>query len=369
MVPIAVALRDAGHDVTWATAPDGIARVEPLGFRCHPAGMDTRTRMQRQMASVPGLQELPLRERRPRLAPMFSGLAAPAMFEDLRPIVDDLRPDLVVSEPLELAAPVVATAAGLPHATVGFGGLFADWVFDLMQPDLEVLWNGAGLEAPRAGGIYEHAYLHSFPASLGQVPADRNIAPIRPQNFDGDEGVPAPEWIADVGRDRPAIYVTFGTEFGAFAPFGTVAEGVADVDADVVMTVGATLDPTDLGPFPSNVRAECYVPQRLLLERVSLLISHAGSGATLGAATVGLPHVAIPLGADQFDNAAALEAAGAGVALDVEALTPDVVRAATERLLTDPGFGVASARLAAEIATMPEPSTHVPGLEGLAARR
>jgi hypothetical protein len=291
------------------------------------------------------------------------------MLEDLRPIVDDLRPDLVVSEPLEFAAPLLATAAGFPHATVGFGGLFADRMFDVLQPDVEALWNTMGLRAPWAGGVYEHAYLHPFPPSLGAVPGDRNIRPIRPLNYDGDRGAPPPEWVAEVGRDRPAVYVTFGTEFTMFAPFRTVIDGVADLDIDVVVTVGAALDPAGLGTIPSNVRVERYVPQRLLLEQVSLLISHAGSGATLGAATVGMPHLAIPLGADQHDNAAALEASGAGLALESDALTVDAVRAATERLITDSTFGIAAGRLAAEIDRMPEPSTHVPALEALVAAR
>ena len=40
LVPFAAALRTAGHEVAFATAPDRFAAISALGFACFPAGTD-----------------------------------------------------------------------------------------------------------------------------------------------------------------------------------------------------------------------------------------------------------------------------------------------------------------------------------------
>ena len=59
--------------------------------------------------------------------------------------------------------------------------------------------------------------------------------------------------------------------------------------------------------------------------------------------------------ADQFRNAAAVEASGAGLRLVGEDATPDAIAAAVGRLLAEASYAAAARRLAAEIAAMPSP--------------
>ena len=188
--------------------------------------------------------------------------------------------------------------------------------------------------------------------------------------FDGVVGdVESPAWLETLGVARPCVYVTFGTEVANFAPIGIVATAFADLDVDAVVTVGRGLDPASIKPHPPNVRVERYVPQRLVLARSSLLVSHVGSGAVLGAAALGMPQLCLPFAADQFENADVVAAAGSGLSLDPHEVDGDSVRDSMLRLLDDQSFRARARSVSDEIAAMPEPSEHVATIELLVERR
>ena len=83
------------------------------------------------------------------------------------------------------------------------------------------------------------------------------------------------------------------------------------------------------------------------------MIAHGGSGSTWGALAHGCALVLLPQAADQFENAAAVAAAGAGISLLPGAQSPASVRDALQRVLADDSFSAAAAALADEIASMP----------------
>ena len=67
----------------------------------------------------------------------------------------------------------------------------------------------------------------------------------------------------------------------------------------------------------------------------------------------GLPQLCLPQAADQFRNAEGGAQAGASLTLRPGAVTGDSVRAAVERLLSDPQLRAGVQRVAAEIERMP----------------
>ena len=201
---------------------------------------------------------------------------------------------------------------------------------------LRALWRVEALDVPPFAGLYEHLYLHPFPPSLGPTPSFATIRAMRPMGFDGiDNGDPQAWFVASGGRAPRLAYVTFGTEMAAIAPIGTVSEAFTDLNVDVVVTVGRDLDPESIVPRPANVRIERYVPQRLMMARASLLVSHAGSGAVFGAAACGVPQLCLPMGADQFDNVDVIAEAGCGLSLDPHEVGVDSVAASIRRVVED----------------------------------
>jgi UDP:flavonoid glycosyltransferase YjiC (YdhE family) len=85
-------------------------------------------------------------------------------------------------------------------------------------------------------------------------------------------------------------------------------------DLEVFVSVGAEIDPTELGPQPPNVRIARHVDQGDVLPRCRAVVSHGGSGTVLAALAHGLPSVLLPIGADQPENADRCEALGVALA-------------------------------------------------------
>eukprot|EP01036_Dinobryon_divergens_P049080 gene49080-65796_t len=111
LLPLALALRDRGHEVTWATGPSSCRTVEAFGIPTRPAGPDVGPRNQRFASLTEHLAALPPRARRIEAMPlMFGTLSAPVMRDALVPLFDELRPELVLHEVAELAAAPLASA-------------------------------------------------------------------------------------------------------------------------------------------------------------------------------------------------------------------------------------------------------------------
>jgi UDP:flavonoid glycosyltransferase YjiC (YdhE family) len=176
----------------------------------------------------------------------------------------------------------------------------------------------------------------------------------------------APDWLASFAVDRPGVYLTAGTEPAApDAPWAAAATAIGSLEVDAVATLGPHVDPALLGSVPPNLRVERFVPQQALLERVAVVMSHAGAGTMLGAAAHGVPQVVAPLWADQWENATALASSGAGLMLGPGDRSPDHVRTALDRALRDTAIADAARRVASEIAGMPSAAEHVSDLEAL----
>jgi UDP:flavonoid glycosyltransferase YjiC (YdhE family) len=68
----------------------------------------------------------------------------------------------------------------------------------------------------------------------------------------------------------------------------------------------------------------------------------------------GLPQLILPQGADHFINSAALQQAGAGLAVPPDCLTASAVADAAKRLLTDDEFTIVATKIQSEIASADE---------------
>ncbi|MBB5874120.1 UDP:flavonoid glycosyltransferase YjiC (YdhE family) [Allocatelliglobosispora scoriae] len=306
LIPLALAVRDAGHEVHFAV---GEEVHEPLAAH--------------------GL--LPFRP-----ADSFYEIYA----EDLAPELARLEPDLVVHEWGVPGAAVAAHRAGIPGIWHGFGRMIPD---------------GIGLESPlgnaEAPGL---PHVDICPPSLQDRDflATGDRIELRPVPF--SPPAPLAAWVGH--RDgRPLIYLTLGTAFGTPELLTAAIAGLASLDARVLVAAGRV--PLDqLGKLPGNVTVRAWVPQAELLRHVDAVVHHGGSGTTLGALAVGVPQLVMPQGADQFANADALVAAGVALRLLPADFSADALAAQTRALLSPPcGHRDAARGIAEEIARMPTP--------------
>jgi UDP:flavonoid glycosyltransferase YjiC (YdhE family) len=87
-----------------------------------------------------------------------------------------------------------------------------------------------------------------------------------------------------------------------------------------------------------------------LFPKVSLVVTHGGSGTVLAALSVGVPLVIVPMQWDHAENAQRVARAGAGLCLAAHRCTPERLRAAVKRVLDEPSFRENAQRLAASFA-------------------
>jgi UDP:flavonoid glycosyltransferase YjiC (YdhE family) len=368
LVPLARAFADGGHDVVFASAESTRAAAEAAGFSFQAAGIEPRERLARAGSRRDEIFALPPDKRRAFTFPLlFAEIDAPMKIGELRSVVTTWAPDLVVHDSCDLAAPIVAAERELPSVNHSFGRMVPPAIVAGADPVTEPLWRAAGLTPEPYTGMFRGTYVDIAPPSFQseQVPEGVRVLPMRSASLDAPPDEGAPDWLLEL-PERPTVYVTLGTVHNDLSVFRLLLDAFATVDCNVVATIGRNNDPAKLAPLPDNARVERYISQGLVLPHTAVVVSHGGSGSTLAALAYGLPILFVPQGADQFENAAHVQALGAGVRLVPDELTVPAARAALESLLGDPSYREWAQKVAAEIAAMPDPSAVVPALLPLA---
>jgi UDP:flavonoid glycosyltransferase YjiC (YdhE family) len=371
MMPLARALSDAGHEVTFATAGEFLPQVEKHGFASFPAGLSLPDQMRQAAERYPELHALPQgKERFETFVPrMLAGVAAPARARDLAPIIRDWTPDVVVHDETDFGAPIPAAAAGIPyadHSVAIFRPLAAARVARAAIADE---WEQWGVDMGPYGGLFQYLYLDVCPPSL-QSPEIAAIDVAHPMS---NARPPAPDehppgWISEL-RDVPTVYVSLGTLFNQDpSVFAAILEGLRDEDLNVIVTIGADADPAALGRQPPNVHIEGFIPQSVLLPHCDAVVNQGGT-ALFEILAHALPLLVLPQGANQFHNAEACAAAGVALTLLPGEVTPESVRAAIRSLLDDSRYREKAKAVAKEIEAMPGPEAGVWLVELLARER
>ncbi len=358
LVPLARAAEAAGHEVAFATAEPALSDARRHGFTAFSAGPGSEAR-EAFVSNLPDLRALTPQEHRALFfTQLFVGVELAPRLRDLRAIIERWTADVIVHEVAEPAAPIAATAAGLPYVTSGFGPLLEPAIAARVGAAAAPHWRAAGLLAHPRGGLYEHLYFDPCPPAL-QIDAIRDVpaVPVRV--------TPLP--TARRADAHPAtVYVTFGTLWNRdLDAFRVVLAALSAHPVDVIVTLGIDGDPGALGAQPDNVHVHRFIPQAELLPRCDAVIAHGGAGTTLGALAHGLPLLMLPQGADQHYNAERVAAAGAGLSLAPAQATSAAIASAIDTLLGDASLRAGARRVAAEIAAMPGPESGVEHLQAL----
>ena len=111
----------------WATGPDSCALVERAGISAVATGMTQGDRVAEFWRRYPETRDLPPQRWPDVMFPkVFGEINAPAALTGLLPLVSEWRPELVVHDAAELAAPIAAAAVGVPNVTHAFGALLPE---------------------------------------------------------------------------------------------------------------------------------------------------------------------------------------------------------------------------------------------------
>ena len=343
MLSLATALRNAGHDVRFASGDRFGETIRATGFDSYPVGLDwlesDKSGMPDELRPAPGctIEDY--------FTQQFVTATAASVALDIIALAETWKPHVIVRERTEFGGAIAADSLGVPVAAVqvGSSNLFTSALLRSIEPAYNIARTQVHLPADVGlGALESHIVLSAAPPQLHdpEVPSPHNLVALCPTALDRAADARLPDWTAELGLHRPLVYATLGTVFNNPAYelplFPAVLAGLQDESMDLVITVGPNGDPTSLEPHPTNVRVERYLPQSLLFPRCSIVICHAGTGTLLAAIEHAVPIIAVPFGADQHINARSIERLGIGAIIDQDDLTPERIRNVVHSLLRDP---------------------------------
>jgi UDP:flavonoid glycosyltransferase YjiC (YdhE family) len=171
---------------------------------------------------------------------------------------------------------------------------------------------------------------------------------------------------ADIDLPERFVLVSFSTTWQRqAAPLQHVVDALAGLDRPVVVTTGPALGPGEV-VAADNTTVIGQIRHSRVLDRVDLVVTHAGHGTVVSSLSAGVPLVCMPMGRDQHDVSARVAAVGAGVVLDANAPQGHILRAA-RRVLDDETFVTAARAMAQAIANEPGIDGALAIIDGIAA--
>jgi len=294
----------------------------------------------------------------------------------LLPLLEEMRPHVVVSDILTLAPALAAEVAGVPRATL------IPHIYPVVEPGLpffavglrpprtplgRAVWR-AGQRALNVGLEQGRDDLNKQRARLGLAPTERFHGGISPDlalvgTFpqleyprrwpDGVEltgpmtfEVPHPEIDLPPG-DEPLVLVAPSTAHDSRNHLvRTALAALADEPVRVVATTNRVVPqrPIDV---PANALLVDWLSYSQLMPAASLVISHGGHGTVCRALASGTPLLICPFIGDMSETAMRVGWAGAGLSLPWRLCRPGPLRWSARRILDDPSFVAKAGELAA----------------------
>ncbi|WP_239934411.1 activator-dependent family glycosyltransferase [Streptomyces sp. CBG31] len=404
MLPLAWALRSAGHEVRVAGHPDLVDTATGAGMTAVPVGRpgwyredvhepELYARLMGNGASdhlrtfdwdgkdpdawswegLLGLEKV-------IVSALLAGISNDPFVEELIAYAEHWRPDLVIWEQLTLGGAVAAEVLGVPHARFLYGLDFIgrareefvrlherrhpahreDPTREWLEPLVE-RFGGKWTERLRVGGLTIAATVPGTELDVAGETLGMRYVP-----YNGPSVVP--EWLRrPTERRRVCLTLGLSDEIeNTGTTIGEILAGCADLDAEVVVTLAPDAAAA-LGTLPSNVRPVGFVPLHDLLPTCSAIVHHGGFGSRLTAAYHGVPQLILGHGYDTMMAGERQAALGAGLCLPAGSATAEQIRDGVVRLLDEPAFAAGAAGIRADLLAQPSPAEVVPLLERLVA--
>jgi len=354
VVPLAWALRAAGHDVRVLTQPSMLPVVVRSGLPGvavgPPVDVEAMRRGEHYMAAADPAHPLDWQDMRKygtwTVAPYL--VTASTMLEDCLRVTSSFRPDLIVYEATSYVGPVVSAVTGIPAVRhtwgVDYPYLFEEFTGEAFAPFAKAL----GVPAIDTLGV---ATVDTCPPSMQLPVADgRTRLPMRFVPYNGTARAPAPPPRPGGPHVVVCWGVTVGMLYDSMFHLRGVVESLGALDAEVTVAIG---DPAPLGPLPANVRTLGGYALHDLLAGADLLICQGGMGNLMTALAAGVPSLTVPGTPDQVCNGRQHASTGAGRCVPFDPDHPDEITRHAGEMLIDPGYRERAIALRDESIAMP----------------
>ncbi|TWF95972.1 macrolide family glycosyltransferase [Saccharopolyspora dendranthemae] len=340
-------LLDRGHRVTYAVGSDALETVRATGAEV--LGLPTK------MPDIAGQGNVFTPERMRTMMEFFIGdvrQCMPVLLEHF----SDSPPDAVCSDVMTTYGRMLADKLGIPAVSL-VPNFASNENFDLRSSMMAE-------HAPAVGPQHAEAMtkIHEAMTEVGEEfgveavpliggpPTGLNLV-FLPEEFQlahetFDErfrfigplvGDRADEDYSPADPQRPLVYIALGTAFNERPDFYRLCfEAFAEGPWQVALSIGSRVDPAALGEIPAHFDVRPSFPQPAVLRHAEAFVSHTGMNSTMESLHSGVPLIAVPQMPEQSANAARAEELGLGVKLDPETVTAAELRAAVDRMSSDP---------------------------------
>lgn len=279
----------------------------------------------------------------------------------------DWQPGLVVHDLPNVDGRLVAEAADCPavlHLWGLAGTLETDWSMRVLPEQVNDTF--AGFALCGRGARVTHV-IDPSPASM-EPATEASRLPIRHLSYNGPGSVPG--WLRQP-RQRPRVCLVWGTSvtriFGRgsfFVP--RIIDALTEHDVEIVLTMTAE-EVARVPRLPANVRLVESVPLRLVLPGCALLVHNGGAGCSMAALAAGVPQLVVAVSDEHVGNGSRLAEAGTAEWVRGSTATVEDISAAARRVLTQARYARNADRLAGENRARPAPTDLVPRLAELVA--
>jgi len=385
LLPTAVRLRRAGHDVLWLTGPCVAPVIERAGLDVHPISTvdpSRRCRLRESLehdlsrAKAVETWEAAFRGRRGKDAQSqrarreyellirlisHSWLQEDAIvscFEAIGAAIARWHPDVLVAEPMMLPGSLAAEASGVRLASCGYPGALLSiqgfprsgtLVRQLLET-LERVRSRVGLPTRQSGADVD----------LFFSATDLQIVYFPPDWFGDLISRPSPG-VQFVGSSAPLEAKRQDEREARDAATPLIIIAVSSSYSPDVAVLQALFDAVErvggsgliggcsevrhcFEPLPSHITWETWLDYESVLPRASAIVHHGGLGTTHVSVRAAMPQLVLPGPIDQSIHAEAVSRFGAGL-MYVGPLTADAIASRLRKILSCDRYRACALRL------------------------
>ncbi len=272
--------------------------------------------------------------------------------------MNDLQPDCIVADSMAVWGKAVAMKLGIPFVS-------STTTFAFNKHSAKIMKQGLGellrmiFSMPRIGKDIQRLRDKGYPVK-SVLDIIQNDDTTHTVVYTSSEFQPCAETFSDryafAGPSvRPAqmvvektrdklIYISMGTVNNDLKKlYRSCIAAFADVEYQVILSVGNLVDKEELGSIPENISVESHVDQIAVLQKADVFLSHCGMNSASESLYFSVPLVMFPQTSEQGGVAARIEQLGAGVTLkkaDAKTIVETV-----QMVLNDPSYRENAAKI------------------------
>ncbi len=145
---------------------------------------------------------------------------------------------------------------------------------------------------------------------------------------------------------KKVIYISLGTIFNNSIEFyENCFKAFDNMDVKIIMSIGKNIDVNTFKSIPSNFVVRNYVSQLEILKQADVFITHGGMNSTNEGLYYDVPLILIPQFADQPFVAKRVAELGAGIIIEKDKVTPEILKQSVVKILSDNNFRINSEKI------------------------